>query len=174
MHEIDDGGGQDARSVKSAAVEQHEREPHEVPGGGKETMAAAGEAVLVRCRIRLFDVDALVEARLPRLHNLTERVGGDIGMSIHLRNAALVMSRDRESRVGQAQGLEEPLLQEVLERLTRDDLDEMGDHIDRQAVMPLRAGLIRQGQACQLAYHRFQRAIRIAEQLGLTVQPAHR
>ena len=51
-------------------------------------------------------------------HQDTERVGGDIGVPIHRRNAVLGMRRDREPRVGHAPRHKNPLLQEILERLT--------------------------------------------------------
>ena len=98
--------------------------------------------------------------------------GGDhVRTAVHRGQAAPLLGRDAEGRVGHAQRLEQALAQEIAERSAGDDLDHPGGDVDADAVAPARPRLEGERKAREIVDRRLQRALGV-EQLGRVVHLA--
>ena len=79
---------------------------------------------------------------------------------------------DVERGLAHAEGIEQALLLELVQRLSRHDLDDAAEHVGRMAVVPFRARLLRQRQFRD-PLDEFGIAEIGVEQIGFGIEPAH-
>ena len=159
-HDLDRARRQHPGPAELAAVQQHLHEPHVVAGRRVEAAAPGRTGRGQGAHLVVGELEPLV----PVLVN----PGGPVGIA-----------RGHEERgVDHAEGLEDALEQELVERLPRQLLDEVALHVDRDAVEPLGAGLRPQRQRAELVDHVLQRRVRVEDPLvpvrardGVVVEP---
>ena len=67
--------------------------------------------------------------------------------------------RYSEIGIGHAQGIENPLAQEGIERQPRHDFYESAEHVCRNAIVPLGTGLVEQRNLAQPSHHALERLL---------------
>ena len=137
-HQLDRGAGEDSPAPVAAPVEQHLQEGAVVVGGGDEAGATGledggpGEAP---------PGGGVVDGQTAALRIGT--VGGGQAIDAGLGDA--------EPGVAHAEGLEDPLAQEIAERPSRGAGQQHAEQVDAGVVHPHLAGLVSQGQRAEAA-----------------------
>ena len=147
-HHLDRPRRQQPGAAELAAVQQHLHEPQVVSRRGVEPAAPGRPG---RRQGAHFVVGELQPAVVRRLVN----PGGAVDLS----------RRHEEPGVDHAEGLEDALEQELVERLPRQLLDQIALHVDGDAVVPFGARLRPQGQLRELVDHVLERRIRVEDAL---------
>ena len=147
-HQLQSPRTEDACAIELATVRQHFAEAHVIRRGRYETAGAGqiGAWLRVRAAVGRLGEHVAAVAFGSRLV-----VGGepvDLGLG------------DLESGVRHAQWTGDALLKEMVKSLAAQELAEVTDDICRDAVVPLRARVARQGQPPQLRDEVGQRPIR--------------
>ena len=142
-HQFNGLAAEDSRSVEVPAVELHLAEAQVIFDRRIEPAGAAEILFRARRDFRGHQVVAPVEfAALGRVDGGAPRE---------------LFFRDVKVGVLHAEGLEDAFAEKLVERFSRDDLDEVTDHVRRRAVLPSRAGFEIERQPGELLHHRAER-----------------